>query len=421
MRLAPHAEAFCLGSVPMVGNRVTGGLIGLTPEGRALCDELSTRDVAPSEVPESCRELAEHLARGGYLEDGEKDLDGSVPQVMSAYLHITQRCNLSCRFCYSKDAGRNALPDPSLPELARALDLLGGLGAQRIVISGGEPFLRDDLARLAERAREAGIGEVIVLTNGLLVTDEAVAALAGLASCIAVAFDGPDERSVPHLRGERRAARLVEAVRAVRDAGIEARVLPTLHGRNLEDQDAYRELARELGASLGFSLLTAPIAELGDYAIGEDDLAELGRSVADGKGGCGDDLLGPGVALAARATCGAGVRTLSVAADGTVYPCHMLHDPALTLGNAFTDPAEKIMGGAVARRFRSLDARMFDGCGSCDKRVLCGGGCRARAYLSGLGLEGRDPYCELSRSYYARLGDLLEQRFMPKGGGQDAV
>ena len=421
MRFAPHAETFRLGSVPMVGNHVTGGLIGLTPEGLALCDELATRDVAPEDVPESCRELVDHLGRGGYLEDGEKNLSTDVPQVTSAYLHVTQRCNLSCRFCYSEDAGRNALPDPSLAELERALSLLAGLDVQRLVISGGEPFLRDDLPYLAGRAREAGIGEVVVLTNGLLVTDATMTELAGLVSCVAVAFDGADENSAAHLRGGQRLNRLVEAVRAVQGAGIEARVLPTLHGRNLGDRAAYRELACGLGASLGFSLLTAPVAELGDYAIGDDDLAELGRSAADGTDGCGDDLLGPGVALAARPTCGAGVRTLSVAADGTVYPCHMLHDPALALGNAFTDPAEKIMGSEVAQCFRSLDARTFDGCGSCDKRVLCGGGCRARAYLSGLGLEGRDPYCELSRSYYARLGDLLEQRFMPKGGERNAV
>ena len=70
MRLAPHAETFRLGSVPMVGNHVTGGLIGLTPEGLALCDELATRDVAPEDVPESCRELVDHLGRCADLASG---------------------------------------------------------------------------------------------------------------------------------------------------------------------------------------------------------------------------------------------------------------------------------------------------------------------------------------------------------------
>ena len=409
MRLAAHAELFSLGGIPLVGNLSTGGVIGLTAAGEALCRELAVREVGAGEVPAECAVLVERLRHGGYLLPGGPLAPGRT-RVRSAYLHVTQRCNLRCRFCYSEGDDRNLLPDPPAESLARAIGLLASLGVARLVISGGEPFLRDDLPGIAGAASSAGIGEVIVLTNGLLVTEKNVEPLAGTVSCIGVAFDGCSQDSVAHLRGRQSFERLASAVKTIRAAGIAARVLPTIHGRNLDDMDGYRDVARRLGASVGFSLLTASSEELGDYAIGDARLAELGRAAADTGLDYGDDLPGGGT-LGVRRSCGAGVRTLSVAADGTAYPCHLLHDRRLAMGNAYADDAEKILGGKVARLFAELDARAFDRCDACSRRPTCGGGCRARALMSTGSLTGCDPYCALSSAYYDRLGEHLRQRF----------
>lgn len=408
MRLGAQSELFHLAGIPMVGNLDTGGIIGLTDEGERLCRALAGGELADSQVPVSCEQLVCHLERGGYLDDAPRR---GRPAVTSAYLHVTQRCNLRCRFCYSEDEGRNVLADPSIDELRSAIDLLAGLGARRLVISGGEPFLRCDLADVAALARGAGVTEVVVLTNGLLVTADRAREVAEFVGCVGIAFDGCSAGSVAHLRGEQNFDALVRAVRAVLDAGMEARILPTLHGRNLGDLTRYRELAERLGATLSFSLLTAPERLLGDYAMSHAALAELGRRSAEGEVGYGEELPS---GLAARRSCGAGVRTLSVAADGAVYPCHMLHDPRLALGNAFVDDAAAIMSSPVARLFSTLDARRFEECGRCDKRALCAGGCRARALMSTGEVGSRDPYCELFRSYYEHMGERIAQRVRPE-------
>lgn len=409
MRLAAHTELFSLGGVPLVGNYDTGGVIGLTPAGETLCQAMAGRDVGPADVPAGCEALVEHLRRGGYL-DARGRAAPARACVGSAYLHVTQRCDLRCRFCYSDGDDRNLLPDPTLESLRRAIGLLASLGVERIVVSGGEPFLREDLPEVARAAVSAGIGEVVVLTNGLHVTEASVAPLVGAVSRIGVAFDGCSPDAASHLRSGQRFERLAAAVGAIRAAGIEARVIATLHGRNVADVGRYRDVARELGAGVGFSLLTAPPEDLGDLAIDDGRLSELGRSAADDGLDCGDDLPGGGT-LGVRRSCGAGVRTLSVAADGTVYPCHMLHDRRLAMGDAFSGDADKIMGGEVARLLAALDARAFKRCGACGRRPMCGGGCRARALMSTGSLSGSDPYCALSRAYYDRLGEHLRRRF----------
>ncbi len=412
MRLSDHSRTFSLAGIPMVGNLATGGVIGLTDSGRKLCEELTRREVAPNEIPNDCVELARHLERGGYLAGEAPD----SPRVLSAYLHVTQRCNLACRFCYSEDAGRNALDDPSLEDLCRAIDLLVSLGVARLVISGGEPFLRDDLALVADHAKDAGIEKVVVLTNGLLVTEARTGELVGTVSCVAVAFDGASAQAPAHLRGQQRFERLVEAVRIVRASGMEARILPTLHAGNVDDIEAYGRLAQELGATLGFSLLTGNVCELGELSPSDAQLREMAaRTLGLGLPGA-DPVEDAAPALSARPSCGAGVRTLSVAADGTVYPCHMLHDVRLAMGSAFLDTAEKIMGGPVAQRMRELDAGAFETCSTCDARYLCAGGCRARALMSTGRLDACDPYCELSRFQYEYVGKRLAQQFGTGGG-----
>lgn len=413
MRLRDSVELFELGGVPMAGNTDTGGIVGLTPQGERLCRAMAEGDVDRGEVPGDCEELLAALERGGYLDAGPRTRRSPA----SAYLHVTQRCNLSCKFCYSEDAGRNALPDPSLDHLLSSVDLLAALGVRRLVVSGGEPFLRDDLADLARHAVDSGMGQVVVLTNGLLVDEGRLAPLSGLVSCVAVAFDGTSDAAAAHLRGRQSFSRLVRAVEAVRAAGIEARILPTLHGRNLGDIDGYRRLADELGATLSFSLLCAPAGELADYALTEGQMRELARRALEGVAISNDEVApGPaGAALCARRSCGAGVTTLSVAADGTVYPCHMLHDPRLAMGSAWAASPADIASSPVARSFLELDSAGFDRCGSCGSRVACGGGCRARALSSSGDLRGHDPYCELSRSYYDLVGTRLARRFGREG------
>lgn len=404
MRLSSDAVLIELGGVPMAGNPETGALVGLTEEGEALCRELSERDVSPAEVAPGCLELVDALGRNGLLEGAP----GARRGLDSAYLHVTQRCNLACRHCYSEGDDRNRAADPSLAQLRRAVALLASLGCARLVISGGEPFLRGDLADVASFARDRGVGEVVVLTNGLLVDEKGIDPLVGLVSCVAVAFDGASADAPAPLRGTQRFGRLVRAVETIRDAGIEARILPTLHAGNLDEVPRCRRLADELGASLSFSLLTAPADELGDLRLSDEQLHELGRRPPSDGAPCG--LAG----LSARRSCGAGTRTLSVAADGTIYPCHMLHDRSLALGSAFSD----LPRAPVPPEPRVDDV---DGCAGCRVRYLCGGGCRARALMATGSLFGRDPYCELSRSHYEELGRQLARRFGTRGGDGHAV
>ena len=350
MRFSDQVVAFDFAGIPMVGNMNTGYAIGLTAEGAAVCERLLREEVAEPEVAAVDAALLEHLVRGGFFSD-EKPADA----VVSAYLHVTQRCNLSCVGCYSFDDQRNCLPDAPLEAIERALDELAAAGLATLIISGGEPFLRDDLPDIVAYAkRTCGIKSVTVLSNGTCLAEGSLAALAPNVDCVSISFDGCSASAPAYIREEQRFDELVAAVKAVQAAGIQAHIIPTVHKRNIDDLADYVRLSKDLGATLNFSLLTcAPDDELAALLPDEEALRKLGASILTLDGGKPLALMDApvGLNLTVKRNCGAGYRGVSIAADGTVSSVPYAPPPRAGDGQRLRRHA---CGGAGERGFRTV-------------------------------------------------------------------
>lgn len=421
MRLGTHVVRHRPFDVPMIGNVANGYAIGLTEEGDRLCDRLFTEEVPEAEIAAVSEDLLAHLKRGDFAEEACVSGEGAfaagqtdaVPDSLaSAYLHVTHHCNLRCVGCYSGVGDRNARADLPLETMAAIVRRLAAAGVQRLVISGGEPFLRNDLPAIARCAKEAGVGFVDVLTNGTCVDDDTLMALAPWADRVAVSFDGVSGASVPHIRREPLYNILTDTVRRIREAGIAAHIIPTLHALNIDDAARYCELADDLGATVNFSLLSAPLDGADVAAVLPDEEAQvrLARTLlalgSTRPVAVADTPVNTGICTTVG--CGAGCSMVSVSADGDVYPCHMLHDDAFKVGSLVEDDACLRQRRPPACAVESLPA-----CGDCEIRYLCGGGCRARAFFAYGDVRARDPYCALMKTYY----QLLFQAMVGSDGG----
>ena len=93
-------------------------------------------------------------------------------------ISVTPRCNLCCRYCRPDrvPAGHAALGDLlSLDEIRVLIETARDLGMDKIRFTGGEPLLRDDIVDIVGIAcRTAGIRDVGITTNGVLLPDYAV-------------------------------------------------------------------------------------------------------------------------------------------------------------------------------------------------------------------------------------------------------
>ncbi|MFC2172310.1 radical SAM/SPASM domain-containing protein [Acidobacteriota bacterium] len=105
----------------------------------------------------------------------------SRPLPKTFVLELTWRCNNACLHCYNVwgtpelQYNQQDQREMSTEEIKDVIvRLQDDTDFKSLGLSGGEPFLRDDLSEILSFVRSRGIG-VVVITNGTLLTEERVA------------------------------------------------------------------------------------------------------------------------------------------------------------------------------------------------------------------------------------------------------
>lgn len=128
------------------------------------------------------------------------------------YFSLTNRCSLRCLMCdIPKNTGRQE--DELTTEEAKKIILqIKELGVRHLILSGGEPLLREDLMELIRFSRKIGISWVDIITNGTLCSDEVAQALisSGL-NHVTISLDGVSGVN-DVIRGEGSFAKSAEAI-----------------------------------------------------------------------------------------------------------------------------------------------------------------------------------------------------------------
>lgn len=146
-------------------------------------------------------------------------------------LEVTARCNLKCPVCYA-DAGRDDSPDPSVEELKKQLKAVrDAAGGCHILLSGGEPTVREDLPRIIKEARSIGFTFFQLNTNGIRLAEDPdyIKDLkeAGL-STVFLQFDGIGDDVYEQLRGRALMQTKKKAIENCGHHGMGVVLVPTL-------------------------------------------------------------------------------------------------------------------------------------------------------------------------------------------------
>jgi len=169
-----------------------------------------------------------------------------IPYIVS--WNVTQRCNLSCPHCYI-DACSATDNELSTEEARFVIDELSYLNKHlMLVLSGGEPMLRQDIFHIVEYASEAGI-IVVMGSNGTLLTEENLLDLsrAGLRG-IGISIDSTNAKKHDQFRGINGSWDLsINAILKANYAGLETQMDVTLTDQNWEEIDSFISLGKDLG------------------------------------------------------------------------------------------------------------------------------------------------------------------------------
>ncbi len=346
--------------------------------------------------------------------------------------NLTRRCNLECSHCYiSAGAWHGTEGELSTEECFRVLDdLLAVNPSMLLILSGGEPLLRDDLESIAERAASAG-ATVVVGTNGTLLTEERIESLkaAGVRG-VAVSVDSLNPTYHDRFRhGTGALEATLAAVDRLVQHELDFIIQTSLTKGNRNELSDLVAWAAEKGA-VSFNLYFLVPTGRGEGMQGltpdenEEVLAELlsleqeyrGRLMIRSK--CQPQLmrhvLEAGVEsglLNYETRCPCGVHYCRITPEGKVTPCPYL--PAVAgdlMRESFLDvwTSSPVFG---ALREGELGGK----CGRCEYREVCGG-CRARAYA-----QSGDPLASDESCVYDPPGDRpVVERRRPMAYGQSA-
>jgi MoaA/NifB/PqqE/SkfB family radical SAM enzyme len=143
---------------------------------------------------------------------------------------LTNRCNYRCRGCNVWREQRQK--ELSTNEVKEGLNVLRDLGVIEVVLSGGNPLLREDIGEIIDYASRMFV--TTVYDNGSMAANR-IAALKH-ADFVAISIDSLDPRKNDYIRGVPGALkRAVHAVEKLREKGIHVIVAPTISQFNLHE------------------------------------------------------------------------------------------------------------------------------------------------------------------------------------------
>ncbi|HWQ66147.1 MAG TPA: radical SAM protein [Methanospirillum sp.] len=305
--------------------------------------------------------------------------------------NITLRCPLRCPHCYS-DAGDHDVPDPlSTTEAFGILDQIKNMGNPVVILSGGEPMMREDIFEIASYGTDLGL-RMAMGTSGYLFDENTPSRMrkSGIRS-IAISIDSADPAIHDAFRGCLGSwDRAINAIKVcVRDS-LQVQINMTVITPDPEILDRVVALGRELGVLEYQIFIPVPTGRSVQenyqrYGAYEELLRHILHTYTDSgislRPTCIPQFRRVAEEMGLTHTpwgrgCIAGISYCRIYANGDVTPCPYL--PVIA-GNLRARQLHDLWANSgVFAALRDFD-RLQGKCGICQYKTICGG-CRARAF-----------------------------------------
>ncbi len=330
--------------------------------------------------------------------------------VQNLYIETTSCCNLRCKHCYNASGEQREVLPYSL--IRSALADARTMGCSYVSLSGGEPLLYPYIWQLTDDLVQQEI-PFLLITNGTLLDEKAVARLKNIRCTVQISLDGPDAYSHDAVRGPGVFDRALRNIIALRQSGFAGEiVIKGVLTRHMTQRNIgkYRALAREIGASrVEFGWLERTGRGRDNYEelfVGQENLSEYLTSVGCNVGK--DD----GVEIADFGytdSCPlANIEDNSVEISpkityrGEVFSCQMFVDSVYAIGNLYHCSLAECIHGDRFLKFLDLLALRKDfmpQCRECVYQHHCDRGCPALGVNRG-SIFACDEFCPLRKNSY---------------------
>lgn len=175
-----------------------GVIAGVTAEAIEFLNELKEGNIDVDKLNGDEREFFEFLQDNDFISKNEFSYE---VKPVSAYIHLTNKCNLHCVGCYSLDEKRNKYEDMTTKEIKEVILQLRTGGVENLIFSGGEPLLTKNIIEIVRYAKiDCKFPNLILITNGTIFNKAVLGDLAKYIDTVSVSLDTYCSDGKPFLR-----------------------------------------------------------------------------------------------------------------------------------------------------------------------------------------------------------------------------
>lgn len=349
---------------------------------------------------------------------GQTELQPSnASSTLVAWLHLTERCNLRCSYCYLSPGTQDMTLDTGRAALEATFRSASTHNYRQVKLkyAGGEPLLRfslvSDLHRHAQAlAIQHGVDlDGVVLSNGTLLTTAMIETIKSLNLRLMISLDGLQLAHDQHrlyANGRGSFVKVEQAIDLALAHGLVPEISVTVSDINvtglpelvawLLERDLpfgfnyYREHACSVGRSkLRLTEQAMIDGMLQTFAVIEQNLPRrsLMASLVDHA-----NLVTPHMY-----PCQAGRNYLVFDTLGRVAHCQMQIDQAVDVA-ADVDPVALVRRETTTFQNPLVDAK--PACSDCAWKYWCAGGCPLATWRATGRFDARSPYCDIYQTLF---------------------
>lgn len=319
---------------------------------------------------------------------------------------INNECNLNCKHCRVSEKNDNE--KLSLKEAKSLFSECWYNGITMLNLSGGEPFLRDDIFEILDYAEK--FEDIVITTNGTLLNEEKCKKLSTYKNIkLSISLDGLEETHDKFRRKKGAFKKVIDILPVLNKNNIKYAIKYTLSKETAKDAIELLNLVAKMGAK-EFNVRRVIVAGNAnkDMVLSNEEYKNIIRELIKNcrklnvKFRTGDPLLIPifseiwGIDIKnddlskIYAGCQAGDEIIYIDYKGNVGACSYIPKFA---DNIKDKPLDEILkNNKLFIDLREYKNKLEGKCNKCTYKMICGG-CRASALALKKSLFAEDPLC----------------------------
>lgn len=367
-----------------------------------------------NEQSEMVKGFVETLIKNQILVSSQKlDNKKTWKKSLTCWLHITNDCNLRCKYCYihkSRDDMHDSIVFETIDKMLESCRK-NNIPNLEIMFVGGEPLMRFDLIKrivdyCSENKGEINVGYIIP-TNGTLITPEIAKYIVSHKMSVGVSIDGVEEyhdKNRVKIDGSGSYKLAMRGVDYLIAEGLKPSIMVTVTKENLDGLPKLTKMLIDKKIFFRFSFERDTVTGKPNVLMDEkhciDVLKEcfeiMKQALREGKTGWffkfGDVTFSKPV----RRACSAGKNFFSVGQDGSVGSCSLGLENTKVNIKDLKDVARDIE--EIFSEIASTSACEVKECSKCLWRHSCAGACVLQTYATYKTCMHISPYCNLYKS-----------------------